>query len=162
MSKFNACRRNGSISFGDDFDSVAEVTVLFGLAIKKIPFHNCFNIPGTPDTIGCLLSEEGGNGWHNVREFGSTIDSKGWNEVLTVSEYNDELAETRNRINAELEHPKTRYVFYRESRQGTRWYKFYGKFRIDEVATRATLSSERPSVIYRRESNEIECQKIAA
>ena len=90
MSKFNACLRNGSISFGDDFDKVAEVTGLFGLSMKKIPFHCRFNIPGKPDAIGCLLSENGGHGWHNVRELGPTVDDKGWDEVLKISEYNDD------------------------------------------------------------------------
>ena len=160
MSKFNTCLRNGSISFGDDFDTVAEVTALFGHSVKKIPFHNWFDISGKPNAIGCLLSEDGGNGWHNVREFGPTTDSKGWNEVLIVSEYNDDLTETQNRINEELEHPKTRYVFYRESRQGALWYKFYGEFKIDADSTRATLSTERQSVIYRRESKRIECEKV--
>ena len=160
MSKFNTCLRNGSISFGDDFDTVAEVTALFGHSVKKIPFHNWFDISGKPNAIGCLLSEDGGNGWHNVREFGPTTDSTGWNEVLTVSEYNDDLAETQKRINEELEHPKAHYVFYRECRQGASWYKFYGEFKIDADSTRATLSSERPSVIYRRESKMIECEKV--
>lgn len=160
MSKFNTCLRNGSTSFGDDFDTVAEVTALFGHSVMKNPFHNWFDIPGKPDTLGCLLSEDGGNGWHNVREFGPTTDSKGWNEVLTVSEYNDDLAETQKRIHEELEQPKTHYVFYRESRQGALWYKFYGAFKIDVDSTRATLSSERPSVIYRRESKMIECEKV--
>ena len=160
MSKFNTCICNGSISFGDDFDTVAEVTALFGHSIKKIPFHNWFDIPGKPNTIGCLLSEDGGKGWHNVRKFGLTTDSKGWNEVLTVSEYNDDPAETLKRINEELEDPKTHYVFYRESRQGALWYKFYGEFKIDVDSTRATLSSERPSVIYRRAADMIECKKV--
>ena len=161
MSKFNACLRNGSISFGDDFDSVAEVTSLFGRSIKKIPFHNWFNIPGKPDAIGCLLSEDGGDGFHNVREFGPDADSKGWNEVLAISEYNDDPSETMRRINEELESPKVHYVFYRESRKGESWYKFYGEFKVDADSTRATLSAGTPSVIYRRESKMVECRKVA-
>ena len=56
MSKFNTCLRNGFVSFGDDFDVVAEVTHLFGLKATKLPF----NIPGKKDALACLFSEEGG------------------------------------------------------------------------------------------------------
>ena len=160
MSEFNSCLRSGKVSFGNDLRSVAEVTHLFRVKATKLPYHNWFNVPGKGNIIACLLSEDGGKGWHNVREFGLTTDSKGWNEVLTVSEYNDDPAETLKRINEELEDPKTHYVFYRESRLGALWYKFYGEFKIDVDSTRATLPSERPSVIYRRAADMIECKKV--
>ena len=51
-------------------------------------------------------------------------------------------------------------MFYRESRQGSLWYKFYGEFRIDPADTRATLSTDRPAVIYRRTSKTVECLKV--
>ena len=46
MSKFNSCLRNGFVSFGDDFDVVAEVTHLFGVNASKLPYHNWFKVPG--------------------------------------------------------------------------------------------------------------------
>jgi len=160
MSEFKSCLRTGSVKFGDDFYAVAEVTALFGQDIGKLPFHNWFKIPGKADDIGCLLSDNGGRGWHNVREFGPKIDSRGWNEVLAITEYNDNGSETQRRIDEELAHPKTRYVFYRERRQGTLWYKFYGVFRMDEAATRASLASGAPAVIYRRVSETVELRRM--
>ena len=58
--------------------------------------------------------------------------------------------------------PQTRYVFWRESRKGTNWYKFYGVFAIDVEATRATCDTERPCVVYRRISKVAECRKAVA
>ena len=86
MSKFNSCLRHGSVQFGDDFDAVAEVTRLFGATAKKLPFRICFKVPGQTDTIACLLSKEGGSGWHNIPEFGPNKDGKGWNEILTIAD----------------------------------------------------------------------------
>ena len=47
MSKFNSCLRNGFVSFGDDFDVVAEVTHLFGVNASKLPYHNWFKVQGS-------------------------------------------------------------------------------------------------------------------
>ena len=60
MSKFNSCLRNGHVSFGDDFDTVAEVSHLHGLEATKLPYHTSFNIPGKKNTIAWLPSEDGG------------------------------------------------------------------------------------------------------
>jgi hypothetical protein len=159
MSKFNTCLRNGFVSFGDDFDVVAEVTHLFGMKATKLPYHNCFKIPGKKDVIACLFSEEGGDGWHNVPNYGPTVDSKGWNEIVTLLEFNDNREKSVKRINNEISNPRTRYVFWREERDGARWYKFYGTFKIDEKATRATLDTDSPHVVYERTSKTAECLK---
>ena len=150
MSKLNACLRNGQVSFGADLSTVAEVTHLFGRKAMKLPYHSWFNVPGKKDVIGWLPSEEGGKGWHNVPEYGPSTDSCGWNEILTIAEFNDDAAKTATRIEEELAVPKTRYVFWREERGGTQWYKFYGTFEIDADSTRAAAASENPRVIYRR------------
>ena len=160
MSEINACFRNGQVSFGDDFDSVAEVTHLFGREAKKLPYHSWFNVPGKKNVIGWLPSEKGGKGWHNVPEYGPNTDSRGWNEILTISEYNDDAEMTAQRIKEELAVPKTRYVFYRMERDGAKWYKAYGTFKIDVDSTRAAAASQNPRVIYRRVSTTAECIKV--
>ena len=160
MSEYCACLRNGHVSFGDDLNTVAEVTHLFGLKATKLPYHNWFNIPGRKDTIAWLPSEEGGKGWHNVPEYGPNTDSCGWNEILTISEYNDDAGTTATRIQEELDAPKMRYVFWREERDGARWYKAYGTFEIDADSTRAAAASGHPRVIYRRVSKTAECLQV--
>ena len=159
MSEFNSCIEKGLVSFGDDFDSVAEVTHLFGLTALKLPYHNWFKIPGIKDTAACLLTD-GDKGWHNVREIGPNVDKHGWNEVLAMCEWNDSAEETEKRIQEELEHPCVRYVFCRESRHGAKWFKFYGVYKIDAVATRATLATEHPHVVYIRSAISAPCRKF--
>ena len=160
MSKFNTCLRNGNVSFGDDLDSVAEVTHLFGCRATKLPYHNWFYIPGGEGTIGCLLSENGGDGWKNTRKLGLCCDEHGWNEVLQISEFNKDSAKTKERIEQELARPLTRYVFWREERDGARWYKFYGAFKIDADATRAAQAKEQPRVVYARIEKSAPCLKV--
>ena len=160
MSEFNSCLRSGKVSFGDDLWSVAEVTHLFGVKSSKLPYHNWFKVPGKDNTIACLLSENGGDGWSNMRKIGPICDKRGWNEILAIDEFNKGAKKTAARIEEELAHPLTRYVFWHEERDGVRWYKFYGTFSIDADATRATLGSENPRVVYRRASNMAECLKV--
>ena len=160
MSEFNACLRNGQVSFGADLSTVAEVTHLFGLKATKLPYHAWFNVPGKKGVIGWLPSEEGGKSWHNVPEYGPNTDARGWNEILTIAEFNDDAATTATRIKEELAAPKTRYVFWRVERDGAKWYKAYGTFEIDADSTRAAEASEHPRVIYRRVSTTVECLKV--
>ena len=169
MSEFNECLRNGSVNSGNDFKTLKEAVGIFGLTATRLPYHNWFKIPGKENTIGWLVTEDGGKDksggqWRNVREFGSDMDSRGWNEILTIREFNDcdETTSTSDRIAEELAMPQTRYVFWRESRKGTNWYKFYGVFAIDVEATRATRDTERPCVVYRRISKVAECRKAVA
>ena len=160
MSEFNACLRNGQVSFGADLSTVAEVTHLFGLKATKLPYHSWFNVPGKKDVIGWLPSEEGGKGWHNVPEYGPNTDARGWNEILTIAEFNNDAATTAMRIKEELAAPRTRYVFWRVERDGAKWYKAYGTFEIDADSTSAAAVSENPRVIYRRVSKTAECLKV--
>ena len=160
MSEFNSCLRSGKVSFGDDLRSVAEVTHLFGVKATKLPYHNWFNVPGRENTIACLLSEDGGDGWHNVRKVGPTCDKRGWNEILGIDEFNKDSEKTAARIADELACPQTRYVFWSEARAGASWYKFYGTFTVDADSTRATLGTDNPRVVYRRSSKTAECLKV--
>lgn len=160
MSEFNSCLRSGKVSFGDDLWSVAEVTHLFGSNAAKLLHRNWFKVSGKEDTIVCMLTENGGDGWSNMREIGPTCDKRGWNEVLAIDEFNKDAEKTTARIEGELAHPQTRYVFWHEERDGVRWYKFYGTFSIDVDATRAMLGSENPRVVYRRLSTTAECLKV--
>ncbi len=160
MSEFNACLRNGQVPFGADLSTVAEVTHLFGLKATKLPYHTSFNVPGKKNVIGWLPSENGGKGWHNVPEYGPSTNSHDWDEILTIAEFNDNVATTLTRIKEELAAPKTRYVFWRVERNGAKWYKAYGTFEIDADSTRAAVASENPRVIYRRVSKTAECLKV--
>ena len=159
MSEFNSCLRSGKVSFGDDLHSVAEVTHLFGVMATKLPYHNWFNVPGKENTIACLLSEDGGDGWHNARKIGPTCDKRGWNEILVIDEFNKDSEKTAARIADELARPLTRYVFWHEERAGATWYKFYGTFTVDADSTRATLGTDNPRVVYRLASKTAECLK---
>ena len=160
MSKFNNSLRNGHVSLGDDFDTVAEVTHLFGVSATMLPHRNWFNVPNCADTIAWLPAENGGNGYHNVPEFGPKSDERGWNEVLTISEYNDSESVTAERIDEELAKPLTRYVFWREENDGAQWYKFVGTFKIDADLTKATRETEQPHVVYRRCDTTAACLKV--
>ena len=160
MSEFNSCLRSGKVSFGDDLCSVAEVTHLFGVKATKFPYHNWFNVPGKENTIVCLLFEDGGYGWHNVRKIGQTCDKRGWNEILGIDEFNKDSEKTAARIVDELARPRIRHVFWREERMGERWYKFYGIFTVDADSTRATLETDNPRVVYRRVSETADCLKV--
>ena len=159
MSEVNKSLREGKISFGYDFGTVSEVTHLFGMTATRLPFHNCFRIPGKENALGCMLSEEGGNGWSNAREFGLEKDDRGWREILTIRESNADLEQITAHVKQEIETPLTRVVFWRESRDGVQWYKFYGVFGIDAEASRATLGTDHPCCIYRKVADDFECQK---
>ncbi len=160
MSEFNACLRSGKVSFGDDLCSVAEVTHLFRVKATKLPYHNWFTVPGKENTIACLLSENGGDGWQNARKIGPMCDKRGWNEILVIEEFNKDSEKTAARIADELARPLTRYVFWREERAGATWYKSYGIFTVDADSTRATLGTDNPRVVYRRISKTAECLKV--
>lgn len=158
MSMLKECLRKGVISFGDDFDNSKEVMGLFGKEVRRSPFRGGFKIPGRDSTIAWLVSD-GKNGWTNIRELGSLTDDYWWNEIITISEYNDNGDITAKRIKEELENPLTRYVFWHEWRNGVSWHKFYGLFQIDKDATQATQRTARPCVVYRRTSPTGSCSK---
>ena len=93
MSKFNSCLRNGFVSFGDDFDVVAEVTHLFGVNASKLPYHNWFKLPGKMDVITWLPSEDGGNMPDNLRvRIGSVASAAGKLRFCSRSRMNEARA----------------------------------------------------------------------
>lgn len=161
MNSLKTCLASGVLSFGDDFDKVAEIVTLFGPKVAKSQYCNWFDNPNSKDERIFILSEEGGYGWRNEREFGSKLDVRHWNEVVSVKEYNEETEKSIERIDDELSHPIMRLVFWRESRYGVEWYKFYGVFSVDAEATRKTLDSETPCVVYRKIADQYEGLKAA-
>jgi len=159
MSEFNQARREGVVKSGYDFGSLAEVTHLFGLKTARL-FHSVsFRIPGRENGIVCLLSENGGNGWKNVPHYGMESDGRGWREILSIDEYNVNEEVSLKRVQDELADPQERYVFWRESRDGVTWYKFYGVFEIDKVDTNAAVTGGKAMCVYRRKSEEGVCPK---
>ena len=156
MNSLKTCLDSGVLSFGDDFDKVSEIVKLFGSKVVKSQYRNWFDNPNSEDERVFILSEEGGYGWKNEREFGVNRDGSGWEEVVSIKEYNEDVKTSVERINDELSHPIKRLVFWRESRCGVKWYKFYGVFFVDVEATRKTLGCENQCVVYRKISDKYE------
>jgi len=63
---------------------------------------------------------------------GPVADSRGYKEVLLISEQNRDAVANLSHLNEVLETPRSqmRYVFWHEERCGVRWYKFYGLFKF--------------------------------
>jgi len=159
MSEFNTSLRNGEIKAGYDFDSVAEVTHLWGLTAKKLPFHNYFRVPGR-HAIASLLTEEGGKGWRNAFVEGPAKDSRGWNEVVAIEETNVDEAISGRHVLKELKRPGLQRVVFRHlTRDGSSWYKFAGVFALDVAATEEAVSAGRQVCVYTRVADACECPK---
>lgn len=156
MSKFNQARREGVVKFGYDFDTLAEVTHLFGKTATRLPYQVSFRIPDS-DAICSLLSEDGGRGWKNMPHYGPERDGCGWEEIVRIDEFNVDDSVSAKRVEDELSHPLTRYVFWRMRRDGASWYKFYGVFRLDVSETRALRDAGTNMCVYRKVSNEVTC-----
>lgn len=159
MSEFNQARRDGKVKFGYDFNTLAEVTHLWGLSATKLPYHVSFKIPGRKDAICLLLSENGGDGWRNIPHRGMKMDGRGWREIARIDEVNSDLEKSAQRVAEELEKPLERYVFWRESRDGVMWYKFYGVFSLDKAETLASKEAGENVCVYRKVSDEGVCPK---
>ena len=159
MSEFNQSRREGKVKFGYDFNSLAEVTHTWGLTAKRLPYSISFRIPGAADTIALLLSKNGGRGWKNIPHRGVNMDSRGHRQIVRIDEVNADRKVSEERCREELEKPLTRYVFWRESREGVLWYKFHGVFRIDAEATEASLEAGENVCVYVKVADECPCPK---
>lgn len=159
MSEFNQARREGKVKFGYDFSDLAEVTHLWGLSATKLPYRNYFKIPGRENAICLLLSEDGGEGWRNIPYRGLKMDGRGWSEIVRIDEDNSDSEKSEQRVNDELSQPLERYVFWREIRNGVRWYKFYGVFKLDVAETQASKEAGKNVCIYRKVSDEGTCPK---
>lgn len=159
MSEFNKARREGSVKFGYDFNSLAEVTHLWELTAKRLPYSISFRIPGVENTIALLLSENGGRGWKNIPHRGLNIDGRGHRQIVRIDEVNADKKVSEERCRKELEKPLTRYVFWRESRDGVLWYKFHGVFKIDVEATKASLEAGDNVCVYVKIADECPCPK---
>lgn len=159
MSEFNQARREGKVKFGYDFNTLAEVTHLWGLSATKLPYRISFKIPGRKDAICLLLSENGGDGWRNIPHRGMKMDGRGWREIARIDEVNSDPQKSAKRVNDELAKPLERYVFWRESRDDVMWYKFYGVFKLDVAETQASKETGENVCIYRKVSDEGICPK---
>lgn len=159
MSEFNQARREGIVKFGYDFNSLAEVTHLWGLSATKLPYRVAFKIPGRENARVLLLSEEGGDGWRNLPFYGEKTDGCGWHEIVEIAEGNSDWEKSMRRVKDELKNPLERYVFWRECRDGVAWYKFYGVFKLDVEKTRASKDSGAPVCYYHKVSDVGECLK---
>ena len=135
MSEFNTCRREGRITWGDDFNSLAEVVGLFGIENPRVLGDTSFPVPGKENMLCCFVSEKCGGGWEYKRELGPQCDARGWNETLRYAETNFSIEKQTELIKSEFKAPKTRLVFWRETREGRNWYKFAGVFRLNRVQT---------------------------
>ncbi|MDO5320532.1 MAG: hypothetical protein Q4G65_18040 [bacterium] len=160
MSEFNQARREGIVKFGYDFNTLAEVTHLFGRTATRLPYQISFRIPNA-DAICSLLSEDGGSGWKNVPHYGPVRDGRGWQEIVQIDEFNADASESAKRVDDELSHPLTRYVFWRMQRDGASWYKFYGVFRLDVSETEALRDTGTNICVYRKVSDEVTCPACA-
>ena len=159
MSELNTSLRNGLVKFDYDFNSVAEVTHVWGLKAKRLPYSVSFKIPGVENTIAILLSENGGRGWKNIPHRGTHISSRGHRQIERIDEVNADHKISADRCREELEKPLTRYVFWRESLNGVQWYKFHGVFKVDANATRASLANGDNICIYTKIADECTCPK---
>lgn len=161
MSEFNQARREGIVKFGYDFNTVAEVTHLFGKTATRLPYQVSFRIPNCENAICLLLSENGGNGWKNVPHYGAARDDRGWQEIVQIDEFNTDDSVSAKRVDDELSRPFTRYVFWRMQRDGASWYKFYGVFRLDVSETEALRNMGTNVCVYRKVSDEVACPVCA-
>lgn len=159
MSDYNKCRREGKIVCGDDFSSFAEITSLFGVKEPKSRRVNSFLLPGVDDTLCCVLSENGDDGWSYALELGEECDGCGWREVLSVAEANSDARTAEKRMDDELKRPLTRLVFWKMTRQGASWYKFLGAFKFDQKWRYGYWERMGMSCVYGRISTSVECPK---
>ena len=157
MSDYRKCLREGVIRCGADFDNRRETNLLLGLSPNAGFMRGGTSM--TPangeEAIVCWLKDRdigSGTGSKIVKlEFGEDI-GRGYKAVLTFSERNVDEERNKEHIAYILGHPatRTRYVFWRETFNGAAWYKFYGKFQLDEEATR-----RENKCIYRRIASEV-------
>lgn len=87
------------------------------------------------------------------------MDSRGHHQIVRIDEMNADKKVSEERCRSELEKPLTRYVFWRESREGAQWYKFHGVFRIDAEATKASLEAGDNVCVYVKVADECACPK---
>lgn len=159
MSEFNKCRREGRITWGDDFNSLAEVVGLFGIEDPKVLGDTSFPVPGKENMLCCFVSEKCSGGWEYKRELGPQCDARGWNETLRYAETNMSIGKQKELITSELSTPKIRLVFWRERREGQNWYKFAGVFLLNRVRTENNQFDDDNWCWYDRVDTVVECPK---
>jgi len=157
MSEFNTARREGSIKFGYDFNNSTEVVKLFGPEVSKSAFSSGFRIPGVDNALCWMVKEAGGNKWHNIPTHGMTFDGRGYRQIVSIKEYNEDEEVSKRRVEDELANPLQRYVFWNEENNGVSFFKFHGVFKLDEKATRGLMDADEYACVYEKTCNVGEC-----
>ena len=143
MSDFTKCQQAKVIRFGDDFAERSETNLLFGLNPRAGMMKGAASLKpvGRIALIWWPSNPGDNNEWVDVKEqFGPLSDSRGWQEVLQISEMNRDPEENKRHLEETLANPwsQTRYVFWHESYQNARWYKFYGVYKFMREKSQAT------------------------
>lgn len=157
MSEFNTSRREGSVKFGYDFMTSTEVVKLFGPEVSKSAFSSGFMIPGLENTLCWMVKEVGGNRWHNIPTRGWNHDGRGYRQVVSIKEYNEDAEVSRTHVEKELANPVRRYVFWNEKNDGVSFFKFHGVFELDVEETRGLMEAGDCACIYRKTYDEGAC-----
>lgn len=135
MSDYNKCLRERKIVFGNDFDTRAEINLLFGLkkgagtmqggaSLEPVNREGIIWWPNDPSA---------NNTWVNAKEeYGTLDDARGYREVLMISEENRDPKANARHLEEVVGNVRsqTRYVFWHEAAGNARWYKFYGIYRF--------------------------------
>lgn len=143
MSDFKECQRKKTIKFGDDFAKRSEINLLFGLSEGAGTMQGGASLQpvGRVAIIWWPNDPCDNKDWVNVKEvLGPASDSRGYQEVLQISETNRNPLENERHIKETLETPRSqeRYAFWHESRLGAHWYKFYGVYKLNHEKTKET------------------------
>ena len=143
MSDKTTCAANKKIIFGNDFNTRAEINELFGISRGAGARKGGAALSGVGrEEIICWSNEPSPESpWVNAKvKFGPNSDSRGYQEVLEITEENRDPSENEKHIQKIMNTPelRTRHVFWREERNGARWYKFYGTFVLDLEKTNAS------------------------
>lgn len=135
MSDYNDCLRLKRIAFGNDFWTRSEINKLLGLKSGAGTMQGGASLvpTGREAIVWWPNNPSDANDWINVKESeGDAIDSRGYREVLLISERSrdDHMNEIHLNEVAKTLRSQMRYVFWHEEKSGARWYKFYGLFKF--------------------------------
>ena len=154
MSDYSTCMREGVIKCGSDFRTRGETNILLGLPRNAGFMRGGTSIRGENAIVCWPKDEDVKNGWVNEQSDFAEDIGRGYRAFLTFSERNVDEAKNRKHISHVLDTPaeRTRYVFWQEKNGNAIWYKFFGKFQLDEEATR-----KEGKCIFRRIASEMSC-----
>ncbi len=155
MADYDRCVRERRVHCGADLRTRSRTNRLLGLppnAGFMVGGAHFVTREGEEATICWPKYEDYEHRWINSQEeYGEDI-GRGFRAVLTYSERNLDEEVNQEHIERVINTPaeRIRYVFWREELHNHRWYKFYGKFQLDEDATR-----RENKCIFRRIASEV-------